>query len=154
MLHKYGVERKTSDSFSAWLFILATLFEETIPVPSRSEGKPLYRITISAWTLMSVILVNCYIGLMTTELNPPLEGTRPNTFKALVHLKDLDFTEKNNFWDIAMDNHVFWGNKSLTNWETFSECFQLLSTPFKVQNPRSDRVQYRFFHFLISEYSK
>ncbi|OXA45859.1 hypothetical protein Fcan01_18949 [Folsomia candida] len=69
--------------FSAWLFVLATLFEETGFLPSKIEKHTFFRFTLGTWCLMSVILTNCYNGIMITELNAPLKLFHPDTFDHL-----------------------------------------------------------------------
>lgn len=73
-----------SISFSAWLFILATMFEETGHVPSRIERNTQFRLAIGVWCLMSVILTNCYNGLMISELNAPFPAFQPGEFSDLL----------------------------------------------------------------------
>ncbi|OXA41964.1 hypothetical protein Fcan01_23045 [Folsomia candida] len=70
-------------AFSPWLFMLATLFEETIPIPGQLEKLSWLRMIITSWCLMSVILTNCYNGLMITELNAPFRSYSKETFPDL-----------------------------------------------------------------------
>ncbi|OXA40863.1 Glutamate receptor U1 [Folsomia candida] len=71
-------------SFSAWLFILANIFEENGFVPKSFEKSKFYRLTFGCWGLMALILTNCYIGLMISDLNAPLRGNVPTTFQDLI----------------------------------------------------------------------
>lgn len=70
-------------TFSPWLFILATLFEETVPIPGKIEKLSWLRMIFTSWCLMSVILTNCYNGLMITELNAPFRSYSKETFPGL-----------------------------------------------------------------------
>lgn len=82
-------------SFPGWLTILATIFEESSHIPQEIERKIYFRFTFGFWCLMSVILTNCYNGLMISELNAPLPAFVPETFKDLVCTKvSADTTDK------------------------------------------------------------
>ncbi|OXA56015.1 hypothetical protein Fcan01_08860 [Folsomia candida] len=70
--------------FPVWLLLLATMFEEGFPVPPSVEKNAFCRMILGTWCLMSVILTNCYNGIMTSELNAPLQGRHPITFHDLV----------------------------------------------------------------------
>ncbi|OXA53908.1 hypothetical protein Fcan01_10531 [Folsomia candida] len=69
--------------FSPWLFILATLFEEAPPIPGQIEKLSWLRMIFGSWCLMTVILTNCYSGLMITELNAPFKSYTKETFPDL-----------------------------------------------------------------------
>ncbi|OXA43024.1 hypothetical protein Fcan01_22233 [Folsomia candida] len=78
----YG--RLRSISFSPWMFILATLFEETGPIPVRIERNNFFRLVLGSWCLVSVVLTNCYNGIMISELNSPLPTYSPSNFDDLI----------------------------------------------------------------------
>lgn len=71
-------------SFSGWIFILATIFEETGHVPNKIARLTPFRLTFGLWCLMSVVLTNCYNGLMISDLNAPLPSFKARTFNDLV----------------------------------------------------------------------
>lgn len=58
----------TNNPFCAWIFILATMFEETGHVPKNMAENTYFRLTFGCWCIMSVILTNCYNGLMISDL--------------------------------------------------------------------------------------
>jgi hypothetical protein len=66
---KFYLDDSTSMSFSPWLFVLGTFFEETSSVPAKIEKKTFYRLSIGIWCLMVAILTNCYNGLMISILH-------------------------------------------------------------------------------------
>ncbi|OXA39942.1 hypothetical protein Fcan01_25234 [Folsomia candida] len=72
--------RKEEQYFSIWLFILATLFEETGFIPSKIVKCDYFRLSLGTWCLMSVILTNVYNGLMISELNAPRKMFHPEIF--------------------------------------------------------------------------
>jgi hypothetical protein len=86
---KFYFDDSTSMSFSPWLFVLGTIFEETSSAPAKIEKKTFYRLLIGIWCLMVAILTNCYNGLMITGLNSPLPGIKIESFKDLLCDKSL-----------------------------------------------------------------
>lgn len=70
-------------SFVPWLFLLATMFEDG-HLPWIARGNLYLRLALGSWCIMSVILTNCYNGIMISELNSPLKATRPSLFKHLL----------------------------------------------------------------------
>lgn len=92
--------RKEKQKFSLWLFVLATLFEETGFMPSKVEKSTFYRISLGIWCIMSVIFTNGYNGLMIQELNAPRKLFHPDTFD---HLRC-----QNLFDDYIDDYNLFW----------------------------------------------
>ncbi|OXA49752.1 hypothetical protein Fcan01_15976 [Folsomia candida] len=70
--------------FSPFLFLISNMCEEGFPVPGKLEKTIFFRTSFGAWILVSVILVNCYNGIMITDLNAPLPGETPSLFKDLL----------------------------------------------------------------------
>ncbi|OXA39992.1 hypothetical protein Fcan01_25357 [Folsomia candida] len=69
----------------SWSFVLAIIFEEAGFVPMRLEKQEFFRMVAGGWILMSVVLTNCYNGLMISNLNSPLPRTNiPETFQDLI----------------------------------------------------------------------
>lgn len=68
---------------SIWLFVVGTLFEECTPLPRNIEQSTIFRLILGTWCLMTVILTNCYNGIMITELNAPYNSLRPTVFDHL-----------------------------------------------------------------------
>ncbi|OXA49589.1 hypothetical protein Fcan01_15660 [Folsomia candida] len=75
--------KKDKQPFSAWLFVLASLFEEGGFLPSKLEKTTFCRILIGIWSIMSVILTNGYNGIMISELNSPRRFYHPEKFDDL-----------------------------------------------------------------------
>ncbi|OXA46896.1 hypothetical protein Fcan01_18162 [Folsomia candida] len=73
----------TNTSFSVVLFVFATVFEESGHQPGNVERISFLRLILGPWCLVSVILTNCYSGVMITELNAPHNSLRPNLFDDL-----------------------------------------------------------------------
>ncbi|OXA40648.1 hypothetical protein Fcan01_24433 [Folsomia candida] len=109
--------------------------------------KAFFRTVLGAWFLMSVILTNCYNGIMTSELNAPLQGRHPITFNDLVCSK-IKHSKQNPDYVLsigrnisALDTYVhkayhkqirqfMWNlqpNSSLLHPITSFDCFKLLS---------------------------
>lgn len=73
------------EPFSPWLFVLASIFEEPVLIPVKLEKKMFIRIVIGSWILMSIMLINCYNGLMISDLNSPFpRKNMPETFQDLI----------------------------------------------------------------------
>ncbi|OXA53598.1 hypothetical protein Fcan01_11597 [Folsomia candida] len=70
-------------SFSIWMYVLASLFEETGFMPSQMEKDTFFRISLGIWCLMSVVLTNGYNGIMISELNSPRREFHPDSFDQL-----------------------------------------------------------------------
>ncbi|OXA48524.1 hypothetical protein Fcan01_16422 [Folsomia candida] len=169
---KFLYDRKIS--FCPWLFVLSTLFEEPGAISDKKlEAHFMFRFVLGSWCLVSVILTNCYNGLMITDLNAPLGSIRPERFRDLncghfgsaggggpISLqqfeKQADLPSLK-WYNLAMLSHTYQypldgSYKNFRNPYESKDCFKLLSPA--EQHPRY-RVQYcQFFNFLISEYSK
>jgi hypothetical protein len=138
MLSIYVKIEYSASSFSPWLFILASLFEETTFIPKALEKKTFFRLVLGFWSLMSIFLTNCYTSLMMTGLNSPLPGVKINSWRDLicgpVQKIDSNLTSwmENNkvsqYWsqieDILEDET---SSKRLENPDESTKCFRLLS---------------------------
>jgi hypothetical protein len=120
-------------SFSPWLFVLGTIFEETSSAPVKLEKKTFYRLSIGIWCLMVAILTNCYNGLMITGLNSPLPGSKMESFRDLLCDGSL-FENKQNF------NLTQWLETSKISWYWN----QILPNP-KIINPYESRDCFRIW---------
>lgn len=69
--------------FSAWMYILASLFDESGFIPTRIERHTFFRISLGIWSIMSVILTNGYNGIMISGLNAPRRLFHPVSFNEL-----------------------------------------------------------------------
>jgi hypothetical protein len=113
---------------------------KTSSAPGRLEKKTFYRLSIGIWCLMVVFLTNCYNGLMITDLNSPLPGSKIESFRDLLCDQTLfdvkpDFnitqwmeTSKMTwFWDKVQDYFFNEKNGSLINPYETKECFRIWS---------------------------
>ncbi|OXA42495.1 hypothetical protein Fcan01_22817 [Folsomia candida] len=69
--------------FSAWMYVLASLFEETGFMPTRISKHNFFRISFGIWSIMSVVLTNGYNGIMISELNSPMRQFQTESFDQL-----------------------------------------------------------------------
>ncbi|OXA46165.1 hypothetical protein Fcan01_18953 [Folsomia candida] len=148
----YLRERQT---FSAWLFVLATLFDETGFLPSKIEKHTFFRFTLGTWCLMSVILTNCYNGIMITELNAPLKLFHPETFDHLRcrqdYLVDIEEYYHINLTAKANDSRYFLGRNDkalhdINSTLVSNKCYSLLSA---FRRSRGGKLMPEFFIDLI-----
>ncbi|OXA40634.1 hypothetical protein Fcan01_24509 [Folsomia candida] len=133
--------------FPTWLFMLSTVLEEGYGVPADIERKQFFRLTMGLWCLMSVILTNCYNGIMTTELNAPLQGGKLKTFSDLVCPKIMGNNQNpdhvlktfGNFTNLDFSRHREYLRSYYTSWRfrgvsyllgrqfEDADCFKILS---------------------------
>ncbi|OXA48701.1 hypothetical protein Fcan01_16343 [Folsomia candida] len=159
-------------SFSPWLFVLSTVFEQVQEVSDKKlEAHSSFRYILGSWCLVTVVLTNCYNGLMITDLNAPLGSLKPRTFKDLICWEDGQFRSDANLEEL--EKHV---DPSLLRWYYLAvtthtnqysldgnytnfrnpyqskNCFKILSA---AQEHLSFPVKhFQFVTFLISQYSK
>ncbi|OXA46253.1 hypothetical protein Fcan01_19320 [Folsomia candida] len=85
LLYQKYHEVSLEDNFCPWLFVLANIFEEAGHIPQKLERKNFFRLVLGGWILMSVILTNCYNGLMISYLNSPFPKAKiPEKFQDLL----------------------------------------------------------------------
>jgi hypothetical protein len=126
--------KQTLMSFSPWLFVLGTIFEETSSAPMKLEKTTFYRLSIGIWCLMVAILTNCYNGLMITGLNSPLPCIKIESFQDLLCDRSL-FDAKQEFnitqWMETSKVSRYWnqiyGSTFLTNPYESKNCFRIWS---------------------------
>ncbi|OXA39428.1 hypothetical protein Fcan01_25626 [Folsomia candida] len=137
---------KISSSFSPWLVLLANLLEQESFIPEGLKRKRFLPYVMAGWGIVSIVLTNCYIGLMISELNAPLPVTNyPVTFKDL--LCDEGFIKKSYHRKRAEGgNFTEWWIETFHTYQTFwlsyhnlgkkdrmkvarETCFGLLSPP-------------------------
>lgn len=95
ILWSYLLHKKYRGSFCSWMYVLRALLEDGVPVPGQIERLPAFRWTLGSWLIVSVLLSNCYNGLMITGLNSPLSTKGVETFRDLV----CDWKDIKNFED-------------------------------------------------------
>ncbi|OXA41245.1 hypothetical protein Fcan01_23981 [Folsomia candida] len=133
-------------SFSAWLFILGTLFEESSPIPVEIGRRWFVRFILGSWCVVSLILTNCYSGTMISELNSPLPALRPSSFADLVceNIEGNDvpkFHETYNIMKAKMEA-MFYNNSHLKDGSTDIMKSFLQGTPKNIYG----RVAWYFAH--------
>jgi hypothetical protein len=151
---KFYFKDSTSMSFSPWLFVIGTIFEETSSAPVKLEKKTFYRLSIGLWCLMVVFLTNCYNGLMITGLNSPLPGIKIESFRDLLCDQSLfdakpDFnisqwieTSKiSPYWGKFEENYSYQNNTMPDNPYDSKDCFRIWS-PALVTYQTSDWGNY------------
>lgn len=121
--------------FSPWLFILATLFEETISTPSSVERRNFYRLTFGLWALMATFLTNCYNGVMIENLVAPLPGVGVERFQdiACEQGKRIGDPADISAWMRVSGIDTYWeqlfSHGPMSNPLESPNCFRLLSEP-------------------------
>ncbi|OXA44818.1 hypothetical protein Fcan01_20519 [Folsomia candida] len=144
LFQKYDDSDDTS-YLSPWLFILANMLEESGSIPRSMEKKAFYRYTLGSWVLMSVILTNCYNGLMITSLNAPLPGVNLKGWMERYGIKNyLDHWTST---DIAVlyapiSSSIRMKNQSLT-------CFRLMSPPIVLYGRASIQFVWALVHMAL-----
>ncbi|OXA39341.1 hypothetical protein Fcan01_25890 [Folsomia candida] len=128
-----------STSFSTWLPFLASLFEETSSVPGIIEKRQFYRLTFGIWSLVAVLLTNCYSGIMINNLVAPLPRIKLETWNDV-------FCEEDNPGS-AQEVSV-WMNKTgiLRYWEDVQDLFNfnLLSPEYLSPNVKNFSLENPF----------
>ncbi|OXA63544.1 hypothetical protein Fcan01_01189 [Folsomia candida] len=149
-------------SFSTWLFVFAILCEEGTPIPPKLESRHFIRLVLGSWALISLILTNCYTGLMITKLNAPLPDQSVQYLSDIISLGDDEKLNKNGLpqWqsDASSRYHKYWGPEGQKLYrglvETVKhenpyvslECFKLLSFP--ITRRYLYTPSFEFFDFL------
>ncbi|XP_035702480.1 uncharacterized protein LOC118433999 [Folsomia candida] len=155
-------------SFSPWLFVLSTLLEEAHHVPSKINKLIIFRYIFGLWSLMSVILTNCYNGLMISNLNSPLNSVIPETFADLLcdggtihsssYYNSTDFLVnlreklKIDLISTYYQGILNYGNVyntsfvDLQNQHDSTNCYKLLSSPVKF--PGEQVIDFMFLRYL------
>ncbi|OXA38697.1 hypothetical protein Fcan01_26515 [Folsomia candida] len=158
-VHHYRSEK---EPFSVWLFILATLFEETGRLPRKMEKTTFCRLSLGIWCLMSVILTNGYNGIMILELNAPRKVFHPDNFDHLRCLNQFDDAVKliNKYGWInpdeaektVADPHIIIGYQAF--WRFNNENLQLLMRePDRVVDLNTTNVSYNCYQLLSAFHS-
>ncbi|OXA36888.1 hypothetical protein Fcan01_28325 [Folsomia candida] len=148
-------------SASIWLFVLATIFEEAGSLPRKMERRLIFRLVLGSWCLMSVLLTNCYNGVMITELNAPHKAWNPTVFDHLVckRMQKHDVLEEWEGIDFYLENYINMiplpvnakglqkygyngSDKIQLGW-----CFGAMSLLMDNLNMRTDRKSPRYTHF-------
>ncbi|OXA37085.1 hypothetical protein Fcan01_28140 [Folsomia candida] len=158
VLSVYMFWKHKRSAIGLFLSFLSLFFEDFTPVRKYMANTFFYRILFSSLGFVAVLLTNCYTGIMITELNAPLQQSRPETFQQLI-CQDKHILSSNDSQDIARwakDSNLdlYWGKSNMMkpyNPNVFASdsCFRMLSTP--TQTPSS--ATYFWYTHLVNKYS-
>jgi len=84
VFQKFGFE--SYSRFSAFMFVLSTLTDDSCGMPDKLRKNWNVRFLFGPWFLISVILVNCYIGLAISSLTAPIKLQSIHFFKNLTSM--------------------------------------------------------------------
>jgi hypothetical protein len=89
LLHFYILKFHKSKmlKFSPYLFILSTITDDNCAMPGGLAREPVIRIALGPWFLMTVVLVNAYVGLVITGLTSPLPKESVDSFSNLTKMQ-------------------------------------------------------------------
>lgn len=167
MPFKFEKEQETRrGTFSPWIYLLASIFEESASVPSIIEIQYFFRIVLGFWSLVSVVLTNGYNGIMIEDFVAPVKHQPPQQFTDLIcgteyyewisvlksyQAGTLNTAKWNEFRMGFFDKRVkFWSNRTnslpMRNDmpKISNDCFRLLSRiDMDLVTP-----EYEFLHFV------
>jgi hypothetical protein len=88
LLHIYimRVHKSKLLKFSPYMFILSTITDDNCAMPGSLAREPVIRIALGPWFLMTVVLVNAYVGLVITGLTSPLPKESVDSFSKLTQM--------------------------------------------------------------------
>jgi hypothetical protein len=88
LLHIFIVKFHKSKmlKFSPYMFILSTITDDNCAMPGGLAREPVIRIALGPWFLMTVAMVNAYIGLVITGLTSPLPTESVDSFSQLTKM--------------------------------------------------------------------
>lgn len=83
-MHFKIMKEQISATFSPWIYLVSSIFEESVPVPNKIEKAYFFRIILGSWSLVTVVLTNCYNGIMMEDFVSPVRQYAPEKFTDLV----------------------------------------------------------------------
>jgi hypothetical protein len=88
LLHIFIVKFHKSKmlKFSPYMFILSTITDDNCAMPGGLAREPVIRIALGPWFLMTVVMVNAYVGLVITGLTSPLPTESVDSFSKLTKM--------------------------------------------------------------------
>ncbi|OXA46156.1 hypothetical protein Fcan01_19061 [Folsomia candida] len=121
--------------------------DDSVRVPKQVEQKNFFRLVAGSWIITSVVITNCYTGLMISDLNSPLPTTNvPETFQDLICenkavIQAFKHGENLTEWirkaNLELENVADPSTLVLIS----SPCFKILSAPSKTRG-------FEFIRFL------
>jgi hypothetical protein len=92
--------------FSPYMFILSTITDDNCAMPGGLAREPVIRIALGPWFLMTVVMVNAYIGLVITGLTSPLPTESVDSFSKLTKMHfNLEQIARSLIW--SRNAHVY-----------------------------------------------
>src|SRR4029077_19983133 len=67
-------EGMQTSSFPLWMFLLSTMFENEITIPTSISTRSRFRLILGPWSLLAVIFTASYTGIMIDEFNSPMKS--------------------------------------------------------------------------------
>jgi hypothetical protein len=88
LLHVFIVKFHKSmvGTFSPYFFIISTITDDNSGMPRELGREPVIRIGLGPWFLMTVVIVNAYVGLVITGLTSPLPLVSVDSFGELTKM--------------------------------------------------------------------
>jgi hypothetical protein len=88
LLHIFIVKFQKSKvgTFSPYFFIISTITDDNSGMPRELGREPVIRIGLGPWFLMTVVIVNAYVGLVITGLTSPLPLVSVDSFGELTKM--------------------------------------------------------------------
>jgi hypothetical protein len=94
-------------TFSPYFFIISTITDDNSGMPRELGREPVIRIGLGPWFLMTVVIVNAYVGLVITGLTSPLPLVSVDSFGELTKMHfDPEQIARNLIWSRNMHADV------------------------------------------------
>lgn len=74
---------KENYAFNLFLYIFGCLIDEVIYIPKKLLVAVPFRVLIIPWLLLGMILSNCYLSILITNLNKPQRGERADKYEQI-----------------------------------------------------------------------
>jgi hypothetical protein len=165
LLHIFVLKYHKSQSgrFHPYFFMLSTITDDSCGMPTTLATQTVIRISLGPWFLMTVVLVNAYLGLVITGLTSPFPLESVKSFRELTkmhfspkeiargliwsrnYLEDLPVfvqAEKDNFFDIPKTREF---NPELD--------FQIYSSLNEMDIPRFHATSQQYTEFISAKES-
>jgi hypothetical protein len=139
--------------FCPAFFYLSFLVDDSYSAPRLLWKNLGFKLMVGVWSLSSLLLVNCYVGLMIMEVSSPLKGTKIKSYDDILCQPNLFNNSANDargFWmlnytmhEVEMTRRAFNNDGfDLSHYESFlkdfqksaENCFTLLSSPTEPLN--------------------
>lgn len=132
------------------LSFVSLVFDDFTNITSSIRNQVFYRLIFTAWGPVAVLLINCYSGLIVSELNAPLQADQPEVIYDLLcenrHMLDnyVENTVSNYLKKVGFEKYKkYWGKYDACQ---RSGCF----TP-SFKNEYASNECYRFFSDSVED---